>query len=251
MSEENEQLSDANQSMVEQLRVAKEDQTALLARLAAATQSETEARVAMREQRLQVDRLHDSLAELETTQALASAAAVQTQEELAAAHARSSQLSLELASSRMATSKLTSPEASDASQPAASDSVPTAARDAVEAVVDGWAQAWMKQQPDELLLYYSRDFVPQDGSSRAAWQSQRRARISSPNFIQVSISELRFQQEGRNKASVRFTQDYESDTYSDSVDKLLELTREDGSWKIVAERVLAPPSSQAAKESGH
>ncbi len=105
------------------------------------------------------------------------------------------------------------------------------------AVVEAWAKAWSDQRVDDYLYLYSSDFVPTDGSSREAWESLRRQRLTAPEYIEVSVAFLDFELDEEDRAVVRFNQSYESNTFSDVVTKALELAREGGEWKIVAETV--------------
>lgn len=105
---------------------------------------------------------------------------------------------------------------------------------AIEQAVLNWARAWSAQDLPGYFFAYSRNFVPEGGLSRAAWETQRRDRISRPRRIAVGVSNLRVEPTA-NGARATFLQAFESDTFSDTVTKVLELVREDGGWKIVRE----------------
>lgn len=104
-------------------------------------------------------------------------------------------------------------------------------RDALAA----WSSAWSAQDVNGYLAAYSREFKPQ-GTSRAAWEAQRRERLTAPSFIKVSISRLEITRVRDNLVEANFFQSYRSDRFSDSVQKTFELIWEDGSWKILSER---------------
>ena len=115
------------------------------------------------------------------------------------------------------------------------ESVDAATQQALEGALTAWAQAWSSQDLSAYFAAYGSAFVPEGGLTREAWETQRRDRISRPKRISVKIVELKFSpvEDGRVRAS--FQQDYESDAFSDSVSKIIEWTKEDGSWKIARE----------------
>ncbi|ULQ47928.1 tetratricopeptide repeat protein [Flagellatimonas centrodinii] len=106
---------------------------------------------------------------------------------------------------------------------------------AVEAAVSAWATAWAGQDLDAYFAAYSRNrFTPEGGLTRAAWEDQRRDRISRPEDIGVEIDNLRVEATDSG-ARATFTQGYRSDNFSDTVTKVLDLIREGDGWKIVRE----------------
>ena len=100
-----------------------------------------------------------------------------------------------------------------------------------------WARAWSEQRVDDYLRFYAADFRPAGGLSRGAWEAQRRKRILRPRRIEVGLSAIEAMPIGVERAQVSFDQSYRSDDYRDAVRKTLELIKEDGSWKILAEKV--------------
>ncbi len=109
-------------------------------------------------------------------------------------------------------------------------------RDGIRSAVSRWAAAWQEQRVDDYLDSYSEEFFPPD-SSRAEWTGQRRQRISTPESIEVTISDLRVSLD-QGVAHARFRQSYRADHYSDVVDKRLVFELEEGNWKIVEETSL-------------
>ena len=106
---------------------------------------------------------------------------------------------------------------------------------AVEAV-RAWAAAWSDQRVEDYLSFYAPDFRPPNGLSRAAWEEQRRDRLGRPEFIRVTISSLGAEAAGEGTVRATFGQEYESDTFSDSVTKVLTLVERDGDWRILTEQ---------------
>ncbi len=117
----------------------------------------------------------------------------------------------------------------------AEDPAPAVRPDPLAAVA-AWAAAWSDQRVDDYLASYSPDFEPPGGSARPAWESQRRERLRRPSFIRVVVEGPEVEALGPERARVRFRQSYESESFSDRVDKALDLALEDGRWRIVAER---------------
>lgn len=108
--------------------------------------------------------------------------------------------------------------------------------------VRAWAKAWSNQQVDKYLDFYSSRFLPADGLGRNAWAGQRRERIKRPSFITVSLDGVIAEKVGDQTVRVRFRQTYSSDTFSDVVDKTMELTWDEDQWRILSERVDRGPA---------
>lgn len=111
---------------------------------------------------------------------------------------------------------------------------PEQAQQAAQAV-ENWASAWRKQNADNYIAAYASFFRPENGMSHAAWAKQRRGRITSPKFIRVKLRNMRIRLKGKGRAIANFQQDYQSNTYQDSVKKVLYLENIKGDWKIVRE----------------
>lgn len=101
-----------------------------------------------------------------------------------------------------------------------------------------WATAWSRQRFDDYLSFYAADFEPPDGLDRAAWEAARRERIAAPGWIRVALTLVEVEETGAGTAEARFVQSYRSERYNDLVRKHLTMVREDGEWKIAAERVV-------------
>ncbi len=101
--------------------------------------------------------------------------------------------------------------------------------------VAAWARAWSAQEVDRYLSFYATAYRPPGGMGRTAWSEVRRDRISRPRRIEVGITELDARRLAPDRFRVSFLQHYDADHYSDRVRKVLELTLEDGRWKILEE----------------
>jgi tetratricopeptide (TPR) repeat protein len=102
--------------------------------------------------------------------------------------------------------------------------------------VSGWAEAWSRRDADAYLAYYAKDFKTPGGEVRESWEKTRRARISAPKSISVSLASPKVTISGADRATVTFQQSYQSDVLKSNSRKTLTLIRVDGGWKILEEK---------------
>jgi tetratricopeptide (TPR) repeat protein len=102
--------------------------------------------------------------------------------------------------------------------------------------VDLWAAAWSRKDVKAYLAAYARDFKTPSGESRSAWDAERQKRINKPGAIQVGYENLRISVDG-DKATVKFRQHYKSASLKTSSNKVLLMSKRDGKWQILQERV--------------
>lgn len=141
-----------------------------------------------------------------------------------------------------APSSAAAPSAASATPPTVAPAVPTpaqsgdtaqAAKDA-EAAVQAWARAWAARDMKAYLAAYGKDFNPPGSQSRAAWEEERRVRITSKSKISIKLEDLKVSVNG-TKATARFRQDYKANGLSVSSRKTLDLVRAGDRWVIVKE----------------
>ncbi len=120
---------------------------------------------------------------------------------------------------------------------------------AITATVRAWAQAWAGQDVDRYLGFYAPAFQPPDGQSRKAWENLRRSRVTGPNSIVVTITDVDVTRPDATHATATFRQTYRSDRYQDEVGKTLELVREGDRWLIVEEKAGPVPPKKPAPEA--
>ncbi len=101
--------------------------------------------------------------------------------------------------------------------------------------VTAWAKAWSEQRVEDYLAFYAAGFQPPGGLSRAAWEAQRRQRISAPSRIEVKVALRDVRTQSPTEVEIELLQSYSSNIYSDVVVKTLELVLEAGAWKIARE----------------
>lgn len=113
---------------------------------------------------------------------------------------------------------------------------PAAAKPTVGIVetVQSWAKAWSSQDVDGYLAHYAPDFTPEN-MSHSTWAAQRRDRIASAKSIKVIARDIQVKRISPSRAEARFKQTYQSDRFTSSSSKTLELALIDGQWLIVRE----------------
>lgn len=109
----------------------------------------------------------------------------------------------------------------------------------INAAVAAWAQAWRSKNIEAYLGAYAPEFVAEGLPSRAAWEAQRKQRLSAKQgAITLVLNDVQVQREG-NTAVVQFEQKYAAKTYKDVLLKTLELRYAPAQkrWLITHERV--------------
>lgn len=121
-----------------------------------------------------------------------------------------------------------------------SSDTPVSPTDQIRELVSLWAQTWSFQMVDDYLDLYSRDFVSQGGAPYEPWAELRRERIEDPEWIHVSVDELKiFVNE--DSAVAEFVQVYASSDFGADSRKTLLFQPEGNGWKIIRETVHPAP----------
>ena len=105
----------------------------------------------------------------------------------------------------------------------------------IEQTLKAWVAAWSNRDADTYLAFYDPGFKTPDGRPFEEWATERKARVTRPEFIKVEIGKLRIEPKA-DTAKVRFQQSYESNILKDVSWKTLVLNRMDQAWKIVEEK---------------
>lgn len=121
------------------------------------------------------------------------------------------------------------------------------AQAAVAKQVTNWASAWASKDVDAYLQFYGPSFTPDGGLSRKSWEQLRQSRINKAKAINVEIENLRIRVEGLERAVAEFRQNYSSDGYQDSSDKILEFVKQGEQWLIQRETSLARPLTESGR----
>jgi len=115
----------------------------------------------------------------------------------------------------------------------------TAAQAAVRLAVTQWTGAWTRRDVDAYLAFYAADFTVPNGLTRAAWQAQRKSRISKPASLQVEVRQVEVDLADETNATVHLVQDFRSDNYREvGTRKELRLKNTNERWLIVSEKSL-------------
>ncbi|MCH7666708.1 MAG: PilZ domain-containing protein [Acidobacteria bacterium] len=111
-------------------------------------------------------------------------------------------------------------------------------RETVRRAVKNWARAWSERHVDDYLSFYSEDFRPASGVTRAVWEARRRDRLVTQGAIRVAVVLLEVEEVSPTEMRVTFTQSYQSDRFRDRVRKTLRMSWNDDAWKIAEEIVV-------------
>ena len=101
-----------------------------------------------------------------------------------------------------------------------------------------WALFWENKSFQEYFNCYADSFYPKKFNSKDSWLTDRRSKIKNKKNIKVKISNIRIISFGENSFLAQFTQSYNSDSFSDVVDKHVTVSLEKNSFKITGEYIL-------------
>jgi hypothetical protein len=124
-----------------------------------------------------------------------------------------------------------------AEKPAPEKSAPADNSDKVLETVTAWAKAWSDKDAAGYLAFYSSNFHPPRGTSRAAWEKLRKERIDKPKSIHVSIIHPTVSFTDAKHAKISFKQSYHSDSIKSTTSKTLEMVKVGEKWLIQQESV--------------
>ncbi|MFV1983322.1 MAG: hypothetical protein ACC657_07260 [Thiohalomonadales bacterium] len=108
-------------------------------------------------------------------------------------------------------------------------------KDEVITALQGWAAAWSAQDVELYLSFYNKQFIPENGTPRQIWVTQRQSRLLKPRWIEVRLSNFLFEQQEDDQAEVKVTQMYRSDSFQDKSKKKFLLKRSEDGWQILNE----------------
>ena len=99
-----------------------------------------------------------------------------------------------------------------------------------------WAAAWSAKNSKKYLAFYAKEFKTPDGSSRSAWETQRKERIAAPKSIHVEVRDAKVKVADDKHAIVSFKQTYRASHLNVISSKTLNWVKTDGQWLIAEER---------------
>lgn len=132
---------------------------------------------------------------------------------------------------------LTEPPSAPPVTPPAPAAPSSTATEEVLTAVRAWADAWSAKDVTAYLAAYDKTFEVHGGRTRAAWEQERRQRVSKPGEIRVTVEDPQVEIDG-DRAQVRFRQHYRSLNFNASTNKVLELVRRGQRWHITQEKVV-------------
>lgn len=102
--------------------------------------------------------------------------------------------------------------------------------------LQAWRSAWAQRDVATYLAAYGDEFVPADGSDRAAWVQARTRKLSAGAPITLAVNDVTIERVDDNRFTATFLQDYASGAYRETArPKTLIFARHGDDWKIVRE----------------
>lgn len=108
----------------------------------------------------------------------------------------------------------------------------------IQMVLLDWSQAWSSRNIKAYFNHYHGQFVPPNNASRKEWERVRGIRLKKPKFIEIDIVGMSVAKQSDSTVTAMFEQHYRSDSYKDTVVKVLTLKKHKGKWLILKEDVL-------------
>ncbi len=102
--------------------------------------------------------------------------------------------------------------------------------------VNAWAAAWSSQDVENYLSFYASDFKTPNNENRILWDETRRKRVTTPEFIKVSITNVIVNFNDAGNAEVSFHQAYRASHLKASGKKTLLMVKSGDKWLIHEER---------------
>ncbi len=127
----------------------------------------------------------------------------------------------------------TSEQSAGKANPASS--APIDPKKALDETLHAWAQAWSNRDADAYLKFYGDNFKIPGNGDRAAWEAERKDRVTRPEFIKIGLDRIRISVKG-DTARIKLRQRYSSNILKSTDWKTLDLEKQGDAWKIVQER---------------
>ncbi|WP_053076665.1 TolC family outer membrane protein [Caenimonas sp. SL110] len=120
--------------------------------------------------------------------------------------------------------------------PVVTPNAPQVPQGTVGKALESWRSAWSSRDIPGYLQMYSPAFQPAGGETFKAWQARRQAVIGRSSGVTVEISNVVTTLEnGGERATTVFAQNYRSASYQDRTQKTLRWEKAGGNWVIVSE----------------
>ncbi|MFT5258283.1 MAG: tetratricopeptide (TPR) repeat protein [Saprospiraceae bacterium] len=106
----------------------------------------------------------------------------------------------------------------------------------VAETINDWSKAWSDRNALKYVAAYTSTYRPTH-KKRSEWVTGRRWNFKSKKFIKIKIDQLQIVKSSETYVA-KFRQSYQSDLCKDKVLKELNLTKQNGTWKISKETTL-------------
>lgn len=107
-----------------------------------------------------------------------------------------------------------------------------------KAAISNWTSSWSKKDYANYMRTYSSEFTGPKGENYQKWSEARKWALSKPGAISIDVNNLTTESITPDRITVVFDQRYNSQNYSDEVQKEITLIRENADWKILKEITL-------------
>jgi len=101
-------------------------------------------------------------------------------------------------------------------------------------MIDNWKNAWMSQNFDQYIKYYSDNFKNNKGMDLEKWKQFRKPRVINKPSINIKLENITISK-NKNLYSVSFIQIYQSGDIDSTTKKTLLIELIDDQLKIVNE----------------
>jgi len=108
----------------------------------------------------------------------------------------------------------------------------------VKSFINEWASFWQNKNYKEYFNCYKDSYYPKKFKSRNAWISDREEKIKNKKNIEIKISNIKIIGFDNKNILVQFTQAYNSDSFSDVVNKHTIMIFSNGRYRITGEYIL-------------
>ena len=108
----------------------------------------------------------------------------------------------------------------------------------VKEFIKKWSIFWQEKNYDSYFDCYEKNYHPRKFKSNSAWKSDRKNKIQNKSNIEIKISNIKVISYDNENILVQFTQSYNSDSFSDVVNKHTTIKIIEDIYKITGEYTL-------------
>jgi len=110
----------------------------------------------------------------------------------------------------------------------------------VKSIIIDWKESWENKDIDNYFSFYLENYSSDYFDSHELWKKDRYERIIKKSSIDIDIKNLViiFDINENEIAKATFEQIYNSNNYSDSINKSIKLIKKQGYWKIFREEII-------------